>query len=306
MRAFGAQSALDIDRPAAAKTGTTSDWRDNWTIGYSPDRVVGVWVGNADGQPMEAISGVSGAGPLWHDVMLAAHRGLPARQFTRPAGIVELTICAEGGLLPTPSCPATRRERFLAGSEPHQPDASHVAVAIDAQLGCRAPAGYPADRVTTRVFRILPPEAESWVVAAGLARVPRNVCRVFAVAGSEQDKETRRQGDDLDLDLLVSPSPGLPVSTAPVLLTPAPGAVFALSPGVPRERQQIELRARAGADIAKLALLVDGQPLAVFDGPPYRAFWPLAPGAHRARVETTDAQGNMWRSATVEFVVEGT
>ena len=306
MRAFGAQSALDIDRPAAAKTGTTSDWRDNWTIGYSPDRVVGVWVGNADGQPMEAISGVSGAGPLWHDVMLAAHRGLPARQFTRPAGIVELTICAEGGLLPTPSCPATRRERFLAGSEPHQPDASHVAVAIDAQLGCRAPAGYPADRVTTRVFRILPPEAESWVVAAGLARVPRNVCRVFAVAGSEQDKETRRQGDDLDLDLLVSPSPGLPVSTAPVLLTPAPGAVFALSPGVPRERQQIELRARAGADIAKLALLVDGQPLAVFDGPPYRAFWPLAPGAHRARVETTDVQGNMWRSATVEFEVEGT
>ncbi|HEX6291593.1 MAG TPA: PBP1A family penicillin-binding protein, partial [Herpetosiphonaceae bacterium] len=76
MRAFGEVSALDVDRPAAAKTGTTSDWRDNWTIGYTPDRVVGVWVGNADGQPMEAISGVSGAGPIWNEVMLAAHRGL--------------------------------------------------------------------------------------------------------------------------------------------------------------------------------------------------------------------------------------
>ena len=91
-----------------------------------------------------------------------------------------------------------------------------------------------------------------------------------------------------------------------MLLTPAPGAVFALSPGVPRARQQIELQARAGADIAKLTLLVDEQPLAVLDGPPYRAFWPLSPGTHRARVETTDAQGKLWRSEVVEFVVEGT
>jgi hypothetical protein len=230
-------------------------------------------------------------------VMLAAHRGLPPRQFTRPDGIVELMVCAEGGQLPTPSCPATRRERFLAGSEPHQPDASHVAVAIDPQLGCRAPTGYPADRVTTRVFRILPREAEAWVVAAGLARVPRQVCPSLAIT------DHRRPTTDAASATVV----GRPSSVVgPVLLTPAPGAVFALSPGVPRERQQIELKARAGADVAQLTLLVDGQPLVVFDRPPYRAFWPLAPGAHRARVETTNAQGNVWRSATVEFVVEGT
>lgn len=295
MHAFGAQSALDIDRPAAAKTGTTSDWRDNWTVGYTPDRVVGVWVGNADGQPMEAISGVSGAGPLWHDVMLAAHRGLPPRQFTRPEGIVETTICAEGGLLPTPSCPATRRERFLAGSEPHQPDDSHVAVKIDSQLGCRAPAGYPADRVTTRVFRILPPEAEAWVVAAGLVRVPKDVCTVAQNQEPRTENPASSTGAGSQFSVLGSPA----------LLTPAPGSVFSLSPGVPRARQQIELNARAGTDVAKLTLLIDGQPLAVFDRPPYRAFWPLAPGVHRARVETIDAQGQVLRSTTVEFVVEG-
>jgi 1A family penicillin-binding protein len=297
MRAFGAQSVLDIDRPAAAKTGTTSDWRDNWTIGYTPDRVVGVWVGNADGQPMEAIGGVSGAGPLWHDVMLAAHRGLPPRPFARPEGIVELTICAEGGLLPSPSCPATRRERFLAGSEPRQPDASHVAVKIDPRLGCRAPAGYPADRVVTRVFRILPPEAEGWVVAAGLPRAPRSVCPFEGAMGRGGDGAT-----------MFTPSPAHPVtrSPAPALLTPVPGAVFAISPGVPRERQQIEVIARAGSEAAKLTLLVDDQPLAVFDGPPYRAFWQLVPGVHRARAEATDARGKVWRSETVEFVVEET
>jgi hypothetical protein len=93
-------------------------------------------------------------------------------------------------------------------------------------------------------------------------------------------------------------------SSTPSLLSPTSGAVFAISPGVPRERQQLELQARAGADVAKLTLLVDGKPLAMFENPPYRAFWPLAPGRHRARVETTDAHGNVSRSASVEFVVE--
>jgi hypothetical protein len=227
--------------------------------------------------------------------MLAAHRGLPPRPFARPNGIVELTICAEGGQLPSPSCPATRREVFLAGSEPHQPDASHVAVRIDPQLGCRAPAGYPAERIVTRVFRILPPEAEAWVVAAGLPRAPRSVCPMAQNQEPRTENPTSPTGVGSQFSVLGSP----------VLLTPAPGAVFAISPGVPRERQQIELKARAGADVTKLTLLVDGRALAVFDGPPYRAFWQLAPGIHHARVEATDAQGKVWRSETVEFVVEG-
>ncbi|MDQ2997205.1 MAG: penicillin-binding protein, partial [Chloroflexota bacterium] len=215
-------------------------------------------------------------------------------------------ICAEGGLLPTPSCPATRRERFLAGSEPHQPDASHVAIKIDTQLGCRAPTGYPADRMTTRVFRILPPEAEAWVVAAGLVRVPRDVCPSLVTT---DDRRPTTDGPPALAETDVSPCHLVTLSpcqvVGPALLTPAPGSVFSLSPGVPRARQQIELNARASADVAKLTLLIDGQPLAVFDGPPYRAFWPLAPGAHRARVETIDVHGKVLRSATVEFVVEG-
>jgi hypothetical protein len=206
-------------------------------------------------------------------------------------------------MLPSQNCPATRQERFIAGQEPTQPDMTHIAVPIDPALGCRAPAGYPANRVTTRTFRILPPEAESWVEAAGLARVPRNLCPTI-VTSTLEDKETRRQGDNLNANLLVSPSPGLTVSPAPALLAPAPGAVFAISPGVPRERQQIELKARAGLEATKLTFVIDGQPLATLDRPPYRTFWPLAPGSHRARVDTTDTNGKVTHSATVEFVVE--
>ncbi len=66
---FGANSPLRLSRPAAAKTGTTDDWRDNWTVGYTRYLVAGAWAGNADGRPMKKISGVAGAGPIWHDFM---------------------------------------------------------------------------------------------------------------------------------------------------------------------------------------------------------------------------------------------
>ena len=71
--AFGLNSVLKMSRPAAVKTGTTSSWRDNWTLGFTPDYVTGVWVGNADNQEMEHISGITGAAPIWHDVMESIH-----------------------------------------------------------------------------------------------------------------------------------------------------------------------------------------------------------------------------------------
>src|SRR5574341_103372 len=66
---YTTHSILQIGRPAAVKTATTTDFRDNWTIGYTPNLVVGVWVGNADNSSMINISGVSGAGPIWHQFM---------------------------------------------------------------------------------------------------------------------------------------------------------------------------------------------------------------------------------------------
>ncbi len=67
--AFGANSPLKLSQPAAAKTGTTSDWRDNWTVGYTPYLAAGVWAGNSDGRPMKNTTGLTGAAPIWHDFM---------------------------------------------------------------------------------------------------------------------------------------------------------------------------------------------------------------------------------------------
>src|SRR5207248_8621500 len=77
-----------VVRPAAAKTGTTNDFRDNWTVGYTTDYVMGVWAGNDDNSPMYSVSGVQGAAPIWHDAMLAAEQGHPIHDFTNPGGLV--------------------------------------------------------------------------------------------------------------------------------------------------------------------------------------------------------------------------
>ncbi len=77
-----------IVRPAAAKTGTSSYFKDNWTVGYTTDYVMGVWAGNNDNSPMVNVTGVDGAAPIWHDSMLLAEKGRPITNFSNPGGVI--------------------------------------------------------------------------------------------------------------------------------------------------------------------------------------------------------------------------
>ncbi len=296
--AFGSGS-LEIDRPAAVKTGTTTDWRDNWTIGYTPDRVAGVWIGNADGRPMESVTGVTGAAPIWRQVMLAAHRGLPPRPFPRPAGIVEMAICVEGGLLPSPVCPATRIERFIAGHTPGRPDDTHVMMRVDPVLNCRAPADYPQARSVTRLFRLLPADAEPWAVRAGLPRPPRATCPALPGAAHE-----RSAPDNLDAGKDAWTSvPLLPSSSAPLVITsPAPRAVFALSSDIPVDRQRAAITVGIAPGVAQVEVIVDDERVGSVNAAA-RVLWPLQPGLHRVWAEGRDPAGRVVRSAVVEFNV---
>ncbi len=85
---FGLNSVLKIDRPAAVKTGTTTNFHDNWTIGYTPNLAVGVWVGNSDYKAMRNVSGLTGAAPIWHETIRALLQGKPEAQFTQPGGLI--------------------------------------------------------------------------------------------------------------------------------------------------------------------------------------------------------------------------
>jgi penicillin-binding protein 1C len=90
--AFGAISSLRFPFPVACKTGTSTDFRDNWAMAYTPEFTVGVWVGNFNGAPMREVSGVTGAAPIMNDVMSYLHRRFGTTWFERPAKIVEQVV----------------------------------------------------------------------------------------------------------------------------------------------------------------------------------------------------------------------
>ena len=116
---FGPGNPMELDRPAAAKTGTTDSFRDNWTMGYTPYLAVGVWAGNSDNSPMNNVIGITGAGPIWHDVMeYASHYyNFPAADFSRPSDVQAGTVSAITGLLPHPGEPTTT-DWFINGTMP--------------------------------------------------------------------------------------------------------------------------------------------------------------------------------------------
>ncbi|MEX2161332.1 MAG: transglycosylase domain-containing protein [Anaerolineales bacterium] len=120
---FGANSVLNLPFQVAAKTGTTDDFRDNWTLGYTPDLAVGVWVGNPDNAAMEGTSGLTGAAPIWSDFMQQAIglAGGPS-WFVSPAGIVEEVICSVSGAEPSQYCDDQRREIFAVDQPPLDAD----------------------------------------------------------------------------------------------------------------------------------------------------------------------------------------
>ena len=122
---FGYNTPLSFPFAVAAKTGTSKDFRDNWTVGYSPKFTVGVWVGNFDGSPMHHVSGITGCGPLFRDVMLLLHRDEGWTEFAEPKGIVRATVCSLSGNLPGESCPGTVEEVFIRGTEPQEVCAKH-------------------------------------------------------------------------------------------------------------------------------------------------------------------------------------
>ncbi|HZR00189.1 MAG TPA: PBP1A family penicillin-binding protein [Chloroflexota bacterium] len=116
---YGRNSPLALNRPAAAKTGTTDNFEDSWTIGYTPDLVVGVWVGNANNSPMRQVLGVSGAGAIWNMTMQRALKDVAPRPFVRPSGLVQVAIDPRTGLRPAPGGPS-KMEWFLEQNVPTQ------------------------------------------------------------------------------------------------------------------------------------------------------------------------------------------
>ncbi len=277
MLAFGANSVLQLDRPTAVKTGTTNDFHDNWTVGYTPDLVVGVWVGNADGDPMVNVTGVSGAGPIWHYFMRAALTGEAETEFVQPPGLVQAEICALSGLLPSEACPYRRREWFLAGTQPTDMDSFFHRVTIDGRTGQLADETTPFDQLTEQLALDLPPTLHPWARAEGLFLL-----------------------DDL---LIAGENDAVGTGEGLRLISPDPGAIYRISPTIPLEVQKLRFEAVTETTFSQITLWLDDIPLATLDEPPFEIWQQLTPGQHTAWAESKDPNGEIIVSELVVFEV---
>lgn len=253
--AFGRHGPLERPYPAAVKTGTSSGFRDNWAVGYTPKHVVGVWVGNFDGRPMGEVSGVTGAGPLWAAV-LDRVTGDAAAGFSRPPGVVRRKACALSGLAPGPACGDVVEDWAPKGS-PRRPSCDwHVEIAVDPRTGLAA-AG--CDGSIPRTFVRWPAEYAAWARDAGLPAAPAAAPGCGGAAG--------------------------PIDGRVAITYPAPGASFWLDRGEPLEHQHIPLRAAAATGRGLATWRVDGAVVAAVP-PDEPALWlPRADGVYRIEVE---------------------
>lgn len=273
---FGLSSTLKIDRAAAVKTGTTTNFHDNWTIGYTPDLVVGVWVGNSGYEAMHNVTGLTGAAPIWHEVMRGLLQGRPDHPFQRPDGLSQAEVCDLSGLLPTPACSHSRTEWFIAGTEPTQTDSFHQQVWIDSLTNTLADDSTPGERRKLITVLDLPVEAQTWARAQGLPLLTD-----FAYA----QNSISQQPDQL------------------ILLSPHPNMVYRIDPNFNPDSQQLQIEVAAGGEISQVTIWMDGNLLAALSSPPYQAWWSLSAGEHHFWAEGVNASGETIKSEVVTVTV---
>jgi 1A family penicillin-binding protein len=184
---YGANSALVLaGRPAAVKTGTTDEYRDSWVVGYTPQLVTGVWVGNTNNTPMKDVLGVAGAGQIWHAFMAGALEGSPADKtpFKSPQGVQQGEVCALSGMLPTQDCRentlpihGVRQDWFVPGiNQPTKPDDWHQRLAVCKINGKRVTPLVPDNAREQLVFVTLPEPYRAWGSAHGYSAPPSEDC----------------------------------------------------------------------------------------------------------------------------------
>lgn len=279
---FPPHSALNIGQPAAAKTGTTSNFHDNWTLGYTPDLAVGVWVGNTKNEPMYNITGLGGAAPIWHVVMRRLLAGKPPKTFERPPGLVQTEVCALSGMLPSTACTQRKLEWFIADTVPHQTDTMLRRVFVDSASGTLANQQTPPEQRAEVIALDLPPQAAAWARRRGLL--------LWSDLLQEQSAPAPNR----------MPQPGL------IIVSPGDGALYTISPRLPAESQQIRLEASAAAGLRNVIIYLDNKALETSSQPPYTAWWQLVPGSHTAWAQAEDADGEITKSSPVHFTVQAT
>ena len=178
--AYGATDVLDIGRPAALALDAHLGGMDFWSVGYTRERAVGVWLGGGGAERPSGVNVLNGAAPVWHALLQYATRDLPAQDWSMPAGVSEIQVCDPSGLLPTQYCPQVVREVFIEGTEPANYDSLYQPLRVDRETGKLATLFTPIDLVEEHVYLVPPPAAAAWAEAAGIEKPPTEYDTVLA------------------------------------------------------------------------------------------------------------------------------
>ncbi|GAB5493842.1 MAG: PBP1A family penicillin-binding protein [Phototrophicaceae bacterium] len=246
---FGANSYLQIGRPSGAKTGTTTDFRDNWVMGYTPNLVVGVWVGNADNTPMIEVTGVSGAGPIYNQFIREILIGQPELEFEQPDGLIQVEVCTLSGLLPRENCPLRRLDWFIDGTQPTEYDRVYQTFAIDSRTGGLADENTPTEYIVLDTFVVLPQEARDWAILNGINLPPEG-----AILNNIDDDQAIR------------------------LLSPDPYTSFEISPITPIETQRLRFNVATPSDTVSVDYYLNDNLHDTSTDTPFDVWWQLEIG----------------------------
>jgi penicillin-binding protein 1C len=280
----------------AVKTGTSSRYRDAWTVAWSKRYLVGVWVGHPDERPMTALSGYRIAARLAQSVVEHLHSadmdGLVALDFPPPRGYRSVKLCALSGHPATSACDRVVLEWLPSSGGGESELASlgecvvHRRLAVDRRSDRIATSVTPAQFIDVRTFVDLPPRYARWLAST--------------TANAFENRSA--EGDEASAGGTVPGGPWTSTSVLPTveITSPETGLRLLLDPETPAAQNTLALTAVVEPRVDQLVWYVDGRPFRTVE-PPFDLRWPLVPGEHtfQARVPFTSA-----RSRAVTVVVE--
>lgn len=263
---FGRVRAMYPDFQVALKTGTSTNYRDCWIVGYTPTHTVAIWVGNFNGTPTWNLSGAVAAGPILEEILKELYPlGSPAG-FELPENLSRAAICSHSGQKPGPFCTHQRTELFSSGTEPEKlceyhksPTQTHLLPTIFA--------GWLYDRYRS--------ETQGMYRLAGFNQ---GLDRIFSKSDSPSPNSTTQVSTDAQV----------------IITSPLDGDRFILA----GSRPVIPLTAQATGPLPRITWFVDGHQVATA-GPPYRTRWRMTPGPHQIAAVGPNGLGH-----TIQVYVE--
>jgi penicillin-binding protein 1C len=288
---FGEDSVLDLTHEAAVKTGTTRNFRDNWTIGFTPDLLTVVWVGNADASPMENISGVDGAAPIWANFMEQALAGKPFLHFYIPDRLKQIEVCSLSGLLTTDLCQENIIEWFVQGSEPKEYDNYYQKLLFNSITGHaiypECVNRYNKAMVKEKSFITYPQELQKWAAQKGYPVAVYESCSAHSVYSSTSTVEY----------------PDVQSNTV-LFDTPRQNDEYLLDNTLPLNSQKVPFRITVPLETVQVTYFVDNQQVSKVSDLPFTYLWLATKGIHKLKAVAELSDGSTSESREIQFFVK--